>query len=185
MLLTICLVGWFLIVFHPFVMIDGIADAIAWLDENGDGEKDPNEPPLADVCIWDEAMTPGIPTADDRSRVCTNLFYHTDDTGNWPNSDDFEWIFRPGADCNDVYIFAAPPVGYQATTPLVVNECRAEFGFAPDNVQPQNRVLGYAEQMQKYRVIKWLKNISIFAVIVLAAGGISTIFVRPKREKLT
>src|SRR5512136_1343833 len=37
---------------------DSSAVAEVWLDEDGDGQRDPGEPPLENVCIWADTRLP-------------------------------------------------------------------------------------------------------------------------------
>jgi len=177
-LLMICQVMWIVEVYHLFMPVDAVVDAVAWFDENGNGERELDESGLADVCIWEWVLE--VPDTEEISLICENPFLQTDNTGNWPNSDDYEWLFLPGADCNNVYIFANPPTGYHASTPLVVNDCYAEFGFMLENTESQDQVLAYAKQIQRWKIVKWLENAGILLAMIIIAGVVSISLVRPE-----
>jgi hypothetical protein len=103
-------------------MCDGVVSPNAWLDTNRNGLVDEGEKPLAGVCIWSNFNgKPSIP--------CGPTFL-TDSLGRWQGGDDpSEMDFMPGTCCNEIWIYAFQPNGYQATTPLKVNNCVARFGF--------------------------------------------------------
>jgi len=94
--------------------------------------------------------------------------------------------FKPGASCDEIYIYAMPPEGYRATTPLVVNDCLGEFGFVPS----QSSGDGEEEKYRQYRTAvakatwqKVLKGIArvlvVVGEVVLAAVVARTLHVRP------
>ncbi len=164
-------------------LVDSMASARAWLDSNGDGIRQPAEPWLEDVCIWnhtelerfDEEMVSSL-CAD--SDIGENL--STDENGKWSGN---LWA---GACCSDIYIFAIPPEGYQATTPLVANGCLAEFGFVPAESAPTTEqfsttdyVLQLQTQQREEQVLDTVKIIAIVLGVLAAALIGSFIIVRP------
>lgn len=99
---------------------DAAAVASAFIDDNCNGvwEQDA-ERPLADVCIWaDDRAVPDAP-------ACTQPAARSNSAGGWQ---DFS---RGYPTCQDVFIHAETPPGFMATSATIVNDCVAQFGFAP------------------------------------------------------
>ena len=103
---------------------DSFGYGMAWEDLNCNSAQDSGEVPLAGVCIWIYSDATEPPP------------YREDCDGT--NSEGISgWAFFAGASCGDIFVFAQAPDGFQPTTDTVVNDCYAEFGFAPVGVCPQ------------------------------------------------
>jgi len=102
------------------------------VDANANGNRDLGEQPLPGVCIFAVAA-PRQPPLDTASQLRNSASdaWRTDETGQWPLADDTMRVinFFAGAKCDDLWILALPPQGYQHTTPRIVNGCEGEFGF--------------------------------------------------------
>ena len=160
---------------------DSDASALAWFDSDGDGRFDFNEPLIQGVCMW-ASTTLRIYDQQEIVEICEDAeFYeafHTNSLGLWPYETERYMTFFAGASCNDIYIYALPPEGFNATTPLIVNGCSGAFGFAPENVSPQNRALSheaYVERQEREGMVRL--TILILSVVALIAIG-SAIFVK-------
>jgi hypothetical protein len=112
-------------------ILSGCGDAggfgMAWEDANCDGVRDPQEPPLAGVCVW-TSLYASQPTPSQED--CAKEHLQTDSDG-WGRG-----YFYAGCSCSDVYVFAQAPDGFQPTTDTVVNDCEGDFGFAPEGTCP-------------------------------------------------
>jgi hypothetical protein len=136
---------------------DGEAYALAWLDENINGFHDINEPPLANVCVW-FGYRP-----DSEIEDCGLEDYQvTDANGQWVE-------FLAGSECNEIYIFAAIPDGYQPITDLARKGCYAEFGFVQKNVKVAHRILTIDEFARREITKIWLQNVTVGLLIFVVA----------------
>lgn len=116
----------------PFLAGDAAAAAEVWLDEDADGVRDPDEPPLTDVCIWASDQPLDVSAAE-IAEICAGPGIPIREDGHW------EGRFRAGGSCDDIYIYARPPEGYAATRPPAARGCFAQFGFAPEaSVDPDD-----------------------------------------------
>lgn len=119
---------------------DRMAHADAWEDLDADGQRDPNEPPLAGVCIG---------TVDNPARLqrfCQpgESVRFTNQEGRWHSAgfvaggcsmfDDLEQ--RIVSQCARLAISAIAPQGYRATTPVTTRGCDAQFGFVKETASP-------------------------------------------------
>jgi hypothetical protein len=133
---------------------DGEAQFSSWLDENANGVRDSNEPPLAGVCVW-----AGYNIINDFQEN-RDLCQFTDKDGKWEE-------FLPGGSCEEFYVFVQAPDGYQATTNLAANSCSTEFGFVESTVKVSHKVLTIQEFIHKMRLIQWIKRIGIGILIAI------------------
>ncbi len=148
----------------------GEFSADAWLDQNANGTRDENDPPLANVCIW-EAFRP-----EDykNTSVCNSAMNKTDQNGEWQS------MFYAGCPSGDffIYIFALSPDGFKYTTPPVVRSNHASFGFAPVNMQTNIQIMPVATYLQKdferevadqnlAQIEKWsLEGLAVIIVVI-------------------
>jgi hypothetical protein len=72
------------------VLCDGVSYGETWVDRNGDAHRDPHEPPLERVCMWD-AFRLQVLDEGEVSERCENS--GTDETGRWDGG------FKAGASC--------------------------------------------------------------------------------------
>ena len=147
-------------------VLSGCGDAggfgMAYLDANCNGVKDAEETPMAGVCVWTSTYaSEPTPSRED----CANEYLQTDSEGMG------DAAFFSGVSCNDVYVFAQAPDGFQPTTDTVVNDCDGEFGFAREGTCPPHasvtpdRLMAY----KGIRTLVWL--VGGPAVVVLLAVG--------------
>jgi hypothetical protein len=164
---------------HPLV------SATAWLDDNANGIQDPGEKALANVCIgWGEHAAIVSSDGPDAVSRILDLSYNfqckaeqviqpvaTDEEGKWGG--------LVVESCQNVFIFARVPEGYQATTDLAsANGCvDAKFGFAPVGVQVKQKIDSVEQFIQREIVILWVKRIAI-GMIILLAGIFGTIWLQ-------
>jgi hypothetical protein len=148
-------------------LVDSGSNATAWLDSNGDGDRDSSEPPLQGVCIWSDTS----PNAYNDTRQCRSSLSYTDEYGEWPGD------FFAGSSGDDIYIFTKAPPGYRSTTPPAVHSTEAEFGFAPQSVAVKNPIgfrYDYVKDAIQKREAAFIKyrnedtiiGISIFTVLI-------------------
>ena len=97
-----------------------------WVDINGNGKRDADESSLSNVCVWG-GYDYQFSSWD---KICDSDYFLTDSTGKWTE-------FFAGGKCAQIYTAATSPQGYRPTTPLIVNNCSASFGFTPDNSSSQ------------------------------------------------
>jgi hypothetical protein len=161
---------------------DGFASADTWLDTNRNGQRDSNELPLAEVCVWGNVPFFQTSSEERLSSICEHSL--TDWRGHWPESGKSYLEFRAGANCNDILIFAKPPDGYESTTALVVNDCHAVFGFVPSSTARTSATEyisiyeGYVRTANRKETLKRAVNIAVILVELLLAVGISVKSVR-------
>jgi len=146
-------------------IVSGCGDAggfgMAWEDTNCNGVKDPEEPPLAGVCLWTSTYaSQPTPSQDD----CAKEHLQTDSEGMGRGD------FYAGCSCSDVYVFAQAPDGFQPTTDTVVNDCDGEFGFAPEGTCPPHASVT-PERLVAYKAIRdavcWLGGPAVVVLLVL------------------
>ena len=111
---------------------DSIGTGTAYVDANCNGVRDPEETPLAGVCNW---MSTDASVATPSREDCANEQLQTDSGGIGG------WGFFAGLSCNDVYVFAQAPDGFQPTTDTAVNDCHGEFGFAREGTCPPRSIV--------------------------------------------
>lgn len=145
--------------------LSGCGDAfglgMAWQDTNCSGVKDPEEMPLAGVCLWTSTYaSEPTPSRED----CAKEYLQTDSEGRG------DPVFFSGAGCRDVYVFAQAPDGFQPTTDTVVNDCDGEFGFAREGTCPLH-VSVMPARLVAYKAIRdaacWFGGPAVVALLVL------------------
>jgi hypothetical protein len=169
---------------------DSSASAEAWEDSNGNGQRDAGEQSLAGICVW-SPRTREVPQESTVAKMCSETFFRTDVSGQWPAPGEEDMTFRAGAKCTDIDVFAKPPDGYVATTPLVVNGCHALFGFAQASTLPNVVNKSYLQQYEEYLHTKQtayqlrfiLQTIGLLAALTLPSAFIATKLVRTPKPK--
>jgi hypothetical protein len=154
---------------------DFSANAVSWLDSNGDGIQNLNESPLADVCIWyvfhpEEFYTEDLHWWCDRKNVSV-----TDTEGKWKEF--IAWKFS----CKELWVFAKAPSGLKPTTPLASHGCSANFGFAPEKVQIEKNFPSAVELIRRYSFLILLRNIFI-GVFIIGAGILGTMWLDKEQK---
>jgi hypothetical protein len=142
-----------------FPVGDGQASIIAWYDRNANGIREDGEVPFPGVCIW----TGYRPDIDHPNLVDPCVSYAndvTDEQGQWGR-------YLPGGSCENYYVFAQAPDGYQPTTDLATNGCSAEFGF---EATVSHKVLSIDEFTRRKATILWVTRIALGLFIVAFAG---------------
>lgn len=189
-ILFFLVLGWLISNRPTTCCYDSAASAEAWEDLNGNGQKDAGEQSLAGVCVW-MPLAREVLQENQVTQICSTTFNHTDASGQWPRSGEGYLAFRAGAKCSDIDILARPPDGYVATTPLVVNDCHALFGFAPASAGSNEVNKTYLQQYEEYIYTKQTthelgyiaQTIGLLAVLTLPSAFIATKLVRaPKPE---
>ena len=173
--------GGYLAICKPWrlhlALVDADVSARAWVDTNGNGYRDVDETPLEGVCVWDWSAQ--VPDDEVIAQVCDDPFHRTGDSGEWPSSEERYLTFRAGASCEDIYIFAKPPQGFEATTPIVVNSCYAEFGFAPEGSVSHSH--SYDSFLQSERLAQRRQQIAIMLAVVTAVACSAVVSIRAVR----
>ncbi|HUW09309.1 MAG TPA: hypothetical protein VM537_06230 [Anaerolineae bacterium] len=142
--------------------VDSYGIGMAYVDANCNGVKDPDEAPLAGVCVWTSGFA-GETTPSPEE--CAKEYLQTDIEGMGHP------VFYSGAACRDVYVFAQAPAGFDPTTDTVVNGCDGEFGFAPTGACPPRRSVTALELAgrERIRCLAWV--VGVPGVLVLLALG--------------
>jgi len=162
-----CYIAYYFIMQSPwfYVARDGMASATTWLDTNGDGVQDPNEDIFANVCIWyGYGPDSGIREYGD---PCHGHQFSTDQQGRWQD-------FLPGGSCEDYFVFAKVPQGFQPTTNLGSNACDAKFGFVPQETQVKQKILSVNEFVRQRILFMWFQR--LFLGMIIVAIGLAGTF---------
>ena len=153
----------------PFALSGGTHDAgayiNAWLDANGDGKQNNNEPSLPNVCVWG-GYGYQFSSWDE---ICNSEYFVTDSGGKWSE-------FFAGGSCDQIYIAAKPPQGYRPTTPLIVNGCWSQFGFIPSNSTPESLspdVKQFMQQEDDKRLKTNFLQVGIGTVLFVSLMGLA------------
>ena len=147
---------------------DAGANVTVWLDTNGNGKQDGDEPFLPNVCVWGGYLS-DFQSLGGWQEICQDKYSLTDESGGWSE-------FYAGGTCDEIYIAAQPPKGYRPTTPLVVNGCNAEFGFAPSD--PTSKIPGpdiaqYLQQRNTEVLLRVIEVITGLALVIIAFRFVS------------
>jgi hypothetical protein len=157
----------------------GCADAgvniETYVDANGNGQKDANESGLGGVCVWVSDHIQEY-TSHDIDEICGKPYQHTTDQGKWAGTS-----YVAGKRCDEAFIYAIPPNGYQPTAPLAVNYCVAKFGFISAGTAPSIQVQSPVEYSHQFISLQNLKQISVILGVVLGAVIVSIAIVRPRK----
>jgi hypothetical protein len=154
-----------------FGTCDGEEYVMTWLDSNADGIQDTDEKPFANVCIWD-GVDPnyGVDlefSCESQNRIDIN---HTDEHGFWGK-------FLPGGKCEDYFVFAKAPDGFQPTTSLISNGCNAKFGFVAKDVSVKQKFKSVDEFIQQRKRNAQLMKMAL-ALVIVAAGVAGAIWLQ-------
>jgi hypothetical protein len=145
-----------------YVAGDAGAYAYTWEDTDCNGQPDEGEAPLQGVCVWyGDPVDSAIPQPD----YCASEWSQTDSEGRWDGG--LLW----NRSCKAVYIFVETPNGFQPTTDTVVNDCFAEFGFAPALTCPERSIMTAADLAARERTIR----VTIALALSLGVGIITSI----------
>lgn len=136
----------------------------AWVDQNGNGYRDPGEPGLEGVCMWDSFRLEVL-DEEEVSRLCEGS--RTDETGSWAGG------FKPGASCDEIHIYAVPPEGYRAITALVANGCSGEFGFAPLESLGGGDEGAYSQYREAVSRARWRQALGHVAGVLIIVGEVA------------
>ena len=154
-----------------------------WLDEDGDGQRSNEEPPLEGICVW--AGYASYPFEDNTSPYFSNWeeisqkeFYRTDASGEWGD-------FFPGGTCNEIHMLVKPPEGYQHTNPLAVNGCYAEFGLTQDNSLSTVPIMSAEDYLRRQVVQEKLKRTLVLLSVAAITAVVSVKLVHPRKEAET
>jgi hypothetical protein len=110
---------------NPFdVPHDAGANIRVWLDSNGNGKKDNDEPFLPNVCVW-AGYASSFQALGAWEEICKKQYFMTDFDGAWSE-------FFAGGSCPEIYNAINVPENYFPTTPTIVNGCSVEFGLAQE-----------------------------------------------------
>src|SRR5215217_3960407 len=105
-----------------YVAHDAGSNIQVWLDTNGDGKHDNEEPLMPNVCVW-AGYASSFQTLGAWDEICNKQHFRTDASGTWSE-------FFAGGNCTEIYNAINPPENYFPTTPTVANGCSAEFGLS-------------------------------------------------------
>jgi len=113
------------------------------------------------VCIWsgyspESGIREFVDTCEGQNHDAT------DQQGKWDR-------FLPGGSCDENFIFARVPQGFQATTDLASNGCVAKFGFVSNEVQVKQRTSSVEQFVQRQFMLLWIKRIAIGLLILLVS----------------
>lgn len=179
---TLFVINYFMSNFQFGPVSDAGASITVWLDTNGDGKKDNNEPFMPNVCFWAGYITYdqneyNQPPFSNWKEYCNKQDNMTDINGSWSE-------FLPGGNCIDYYIVINPPNNYFPTTPTFVNNCGAEFGLSQqiDKSRRSSKNVGqYLQyQVEKKRLIEWVKIIAFLALVSIFSGYVTVKIIQPK-----
>jgi hypothetical protein len=154
---------------------DARVDIETYVDANGNGQKDANEPGLGGACVWVSDQIQEY-TSHDIDEICGKPYQHTTNQGKWAGTS-----YVAGKRCDEAFIYAVPPNGYQPTAPLAVNYCVAKFGFISAGTAPGIQVLSPVEYSQRFILLENLKQVGIIFVVVLGAVIVSIAVARPRK----
>ena len=132
-------------------------EVFSYIDLNGNGIHDAEEPPLPGVCL---NRRYNLSTASEyiESFDCDdNWHIKTDISGLWISDHP-----ESNISCKDTYIVAIPPDGYRSTNTPIDNFCDPEFGFVEDeNLKVKNFI-----SVDQYAQIQHLKGIGLAIVVI-------------------
>ncbi len=162
-----------------YVAHDAGASIRVWLDINGNGKRDIDEPSLPNVCVW-AGYASSFQTLATWEEICKKQYFMTNARGEW-----FE--FFAGGSCGEIYNVINPPEHYFPTTPTIVNGCFAEFGLSQEKptFEIQSPDVGpyLQKENQKEIMIFRMKTGLAIALISFFAGFVSFKIIRPARSK--
>ncbi|HUI88797.1 MAG TPA: hypothetical protein VLX61_08730 [Anaerolineales bacterium] len=150
---------------------DAGASIEVWLDANGNGIWDNNEPAVPNTCVWAGYLNSFTNWQD----ICNGEGYKTDTQGVWGD-------FFPGGTCEEIYNAVNIPNGYFPTTPTVVIGCTAEFGLAQEKPTSTMQSAQFLKDIQKIQeneyTIHRLELVAVMILILIFAGFVSIKVIR-------
>jgi hypothetical protein len=162
-----------------FVAHDAGANIKVWLDSNGDGKRDNDEPFLPNICVW-AGYSSSFQSSGGWEEICKKQYFMTDSGG--ARSE-----FFAGGSCAEIYNAINPPENYYPTTPTVVKGCSVEFGLSQEKtrseIQSQDVWLYLQKERQKEITIFRVKTGVVVLLISVFAGFVSFKTIRSARAK--
>ena len=165
---------------NPFyVPHDAGANIRVWLDSDGNGKKDNDEPFLPNVCVWG-GYASSFQSLGAWEEVCKKQYFMTDSDGAWSE-------FFAGGSCTEIYNAINLPENYFPTTPTIVNRCSVEFGLAqekpPFEIQSPDVGLSLQQESQEELTIFRVKTAVVLLLISVFAGFVSFKTIRLVKAK--
>lgn len=165
---------------NPFyVAHDAGANIKVWLDTNGNGKRENNEPFLPNTCVW-AGYASSFQSLGGWQEICNNQYFSTDPSGAWSE-------FFAGASCPEIYNAINPPQNYFPTTPTIVNGCSVEFGLSQEKLsfETKSQDVGlYLEKESQKEITTFRVKTSIVVLsISVFAGLVSFKTIRPVKAK--
>jgi hypothetical protein len=182
LLLLVAYAGYYLLELNYFLF--GARDAGAyvetWQDDNADGYRDEDEPPLGGVCVWagyslttsEEYIYHAFSTWD---AICDGDGHRTDENGEWGD-------FFPGGRCSEIRILAMVPEGYRATTATAVRGCEVQYGFVESGGSLNDSQISAEEYLKRQENADRAGRIAVTSIVVVIAFAVSVMIVRPKNS---
>ena len=165
---------------NPFyVAHDAGANIKVWLDTNGNGKRENNEPFLPNVCVW-AGYASSFQSLGGWQYICSHPYFSTDSSGIWSE-------FFAGGSCPEIYNAINPPENYFPTTPTIANGCSVEFGLSQEKptveIKSQDVGLYLEKESQKETTIFRVKIGIVVLLISVFAGFVSFKIIRPVKAK--
>jgi hypothetical protein len=165
---------------NPFyVAHDSVVNILVWLDTNGNGKREINEPFLPNICIW-AGYASDFQYLGGWQEICSSQYFSTDSSGAWSN-------FFAGGSCPEIYNAIKLPEDYFPTTPTVANGCSVEFGLSQEKptVEIKSQDVGHylGKESQKERIILGVILGSVILLISVFSGFVSFKTIRPAKAK--
>ena len=140
-----------------------------WLDTNGNGKRESNEPHLPNICVW-----AGDAWSFQILGGWQNICYFPDSSTYLSGARGY---FLIGDSCSKIYNAINPPKDYFPTTPTIVKGCSAEFGLSKEKplveMKQQDVGLYLAKESQNEDTILNVKIGVGILLISLSAGFVS------------
>ncbi|MGB3906717.1 MAG: hypothetical protein WBB22_17565 [Anaerolineae bacterium] len=151
------------------IMYDALVTGIAWEDANCDGVQGSGEAALRGVCVWSstDPAAPGPSTLE-----CADERLQTNAQGR------IDAGFYAGRRCSEILVVARVPDGYQPTTDIAVNDCWAEFGFAPRGACPERPIVTQSDLVARQARRQLVSNLTWFLVLPAAALIVGVLFLK-------
>ena len=165
---------------NPFyVAHDAGANIKVWLDGNGNGKRENNEPFLPNTCVW-AGYASSFQSLGGWQEICNKQYFSTDLSGAWSE-------FFAGGSCPEIYNAINPPQNYFPTTPTIVNGCSVEFGLSQEKpsleIKSQDVELYLEKASQKETTTFRVKTGIVVLLIFVFAGLVSLKTIRPVKIK--
>jgi len=165
---------------NPFYIAhDAGANIKVWLDTNGNGKRENNEPFLPNICVW-AGYASSFQSWSGWQEICNNQYFSTDSSGSWSE-------FFAGGSCPEIFNAINPSGNYYPTTPTIVNGCSAEFGLSQEKpsieIKSQDVGLYLEKESQKETTIFRLKIGIVVLLIFVFAGFVFFKIIRPVKAK--